>query len=365
MRAAPALHFVVPVWGESYVDVFLNYCLPAQLSPGNIQALGEGGHRYQIYTSHADHERLQASPAYQALQRAIPVSVEFIDARLSPASGRPEDKYSVKSDCYRDALVRAAAVRAAVVTLNADILLADGFVRSVLDLLSQGKRVIEVPGPRGLRDPIGKALLARFRSADGPAISIQPVELSALWLQHLHPQLAMHYVEGPEGGSFHPSHLYWLVGDEGVIIRGFHLYPIVTDPQDRAVRISTSIDDDLVANLRLSPDLVYLAQDSREMFCCELSPPEHYVGQMANRGDLHRYVEFYLSYGTANLRNLRKEIIITRSRKLGPQWAARRRQSALFTKRLIRACEAEHRRQLVHAWLARVGSAVTGAFRGR
>lgn len=54
----------------------------------------------------------------------------------------------------------------------------------------------------------------------------------------MHPQLSMHFVEGPEGAPFHPSHLYWPVGEEGVVIRGFHLYPIVIDPRDSAVAFS-------------------------------------------------------------------------------------------------------------------------------
>jgi len=51
MGAAPLLHFVVPVWGESYVKTFLDYCLPAQLSPENIPFLGKNGnHGYTIYS---------------------------------------------------------------------------------------------------------------------------------------------------------------------------------------------------------------------------------------------------------------------------------------------------------------------------
>lgn len=361
MSAAPALHFIVPVWGERYVRLFIDYCLPAQLAPGNIPSLTrQNGHRYRIFTTRADHAHLEASPAFRALKDAISVSVEFIDPVLgatdADASGA---KYRIKSDCYRDAICYAAPLGAAVVALNADILLANGFVRSVVDLLARGVRVIEVPGPRGLCEPIGQELVARFRDSTGTAIAIDPVELSALWLRNLHPQLEMHYVEGPEGGVFHPSHLYWLIGQEGVIIRGFHLYPIVVVPGDSAIHISTTIDDDLVANMRLALRERYLAQDSRDMFCCELSPPDHFVGQMAERGDLRRYVEFYLSYGSMNLPNLEKEIIISKSAQLGPEWDIPRRRSASFTKHLVSACRAELRRRALRGFLTRARTMLT------
>jgi len=359
MGAAPPLHFVVPVWGEDYVQTFLDYCLPAQLSLGNIPALGgASGNSYTIHTTRSDHERMAESPSFRALQQMIEVTVEFLEVEQPPAHDTPAgDKYRVKSDCYRIALRRAAARGAAVFALNADILLANGFVRTAADLLSRGKLVIEVPGPRGLRDPIGQTLVSRYRGVDDVSITIEPTELAALWLKNMHPQLEMHQVEGPEGAPFHPSHLYWTVGNEGVIIRGFHLYPIVIVPGDDAVRFSTSIDDDLVGSLKLSKGEAFLARDSRDIFCCELSASDHYVGQMASRGDLNRYVDFYLTYARENIRNLQKEIIISGVHDVSSRWDVRREQSATFTTHLLKRYRAEVRRRYLKALRQRIAEA--------
>ncbi len=342
MGVVPPLHFVVPVWGEGFIKTFLDYCLPAQLSPENIPVLGRGNHHtYSIHTARANYDSIMASPALQELQRAITVKIEFIDP-VAPAQGTTADaKYRVKSGCYRRALQDAGARGAAAVLLNADIVLANGFVRTALDLLASGKRVIEVPAPRGLRDSIGPILISRYREPHGASISIEPDELSALWVRHIHPLLRMHFVEGPKGEPFHPSHLYWKVGDEGVVARCFHLYPIVVYQKGASVDFSTTIDDDLVARLGFPDEEVFVAQDSREIFCCELSPPEQYVGHMARRGDLRSYAAFYLSYCGHNLRKLQRELIISGSHDLGPLWEARRQQSAVFTQRLLRKCERE------------------------
>jgi hypothetical protein len=354
MRAAPPVHFVVPVWGESYVRTFLDYCLPAQLSPDNISSLGkEGGDRYIIYTTPADQAVMEASESCRALQRLMPVMFEHIDLTLFDG-----EKYQCKSECYRRALQQAIISDAAVIALNADVLFANGFLRTVKELLARGKRVIEVPGPRGLRDPIAKALDSRFRGVDGISISIEPIELAKLWLRNLHPQVQMHYVEGVEGETFHPSHLYWLVGQEGAIIRGFHLYPIVIYPGERSINFNGTIDDDLVANLGVTEQEKYLAQDSRELFCCELSLPETNVGRMAGRGDMRRVVEFYLSYSRNNIGNIKKEILITGVPVLGDIWKVRRRQSAQFTRHLLRLYNAEVRRRAMQALWARVRAAI-------
>lgn len=367
MGIAPSLHFVVPVWGESYVHTFLDYCLPAQLAPENIPALGGRIHAsYTVYTTHSDYDHIAVSPSFRALQDAIVVRTEFIDDALTPGpAARSDAKYKVKSECYRRALQRAAEDREAVVALNADILLANGFVRTAVELLARGKRVIKVPGPRGLRDPIGRTLISHYRGGDGASISIEPTELSALWMKYMHPQLKMHFIEGPKGGPFHPSHLYWLVGEEGVVIRGFHLYPIVINPRTNSVDFSTTIDDDLVGSLGLSQDEVFLAQDSRDMFCCELSPPGHYVGHMASRGDLSRYVEFYASQARHNIRNLEQEIIICGVRDLGPRWAVRRKESALFTRRLLKRYYAANRYRTLQAIFNRLKRVIPSPIKAR
>lgn len=335
MSNFPPFHFAVPVWGESYVSTYLNFCLPAQLAPRNIPFLrSHSEHKYTIYTTLADHACITASPAFHSLRKVISVEIQYIDAALNGGG----NKYLVKSDCYRQALENAGKCGAVVVALNADVLLANGFVQETEKLISRGKRVIEVAGPRGLRNHIINVLSADYKSSDGTCISIEPRELSSLWLRNMHPQLQMHFVEGPQGAPFHPSHLYWAVGSEGVIIRGFHLYPIVIYQGGRKATFSSTIDDDLVGNLRFSAKERFLAQDSRDLFCCELSPEGYHVDQVAARGDLDRYVEFYCSYAEQNISNLRREIVITGASTLGAEWDIRRRQSAIFVQVLIRKC---------------------------
>jgi hypothetical protein len=292
--------------------------------------------------------------AFDALQKVIEVRAEFIDADVTAAQGGAANaKYAVKSDCYRQALERARMHGAAVFLLNADIVLADGFVRSAVELLCEGRRAIEVCGPRGLRGPIGEALTSRHRSADGVSIAIDALELSALWLRHMHPLLQMHFVEGPDGAPFHPSHLYWKVGEEGILARCFHLYPIVVYPKDARISFTTTIDNDLVGNLGLNEDERFIAQDSREIFCCELSAPGQDVGGMARRGDLNGYVEFYVSYGERNLANLEKEIVITATRELGRQWASVSHQSGLVIEQLLKIYRDSRIRRLAGALLER------------
>ncbi|KPH79592.1 hypothetical protein AE618_17090 [Bosea vaviloviae] len=338
MSKAPPLYFAVPVWGDSYVETYLNVCLPAQLSSGNIQSLStDSRNEYHIYTAEADAKRIEDSVAYRALCDLISVSIHVIDVGGSTASGG--EKYAIKSESYRDALNGAISAGAAVVALNADIVMADGFVRTIVGLLARGIRVIEIPGPRALKQEVVDILLKDFKSSDNGILTVSPNELSRIWFGNRHPQLLMHCVEGIKGDEFHPSHLYWIVEGSGVIIRGFHLYPIVVYPKNKDFEFAGTIDDDLVASLNLGDHERFLAQDSRELFCCELSVPEHFVGRMADRGDINRYVEYYRSYAAANMANLQKEIIISADRPTSFTWLKQRWKSRRFAARLARLYE--------------------------
>lgn len=333
-KIGPPLHFMAPIWGETYVATYLNYALPAQLAPRNIPVLSDGRSRYTIYTTRADYERIERDPIVNILRNIVALSVEFIDSEIKSS----DNKYSMMSECHRRGLRQAVERDEAAVFLNADIILADGFIQTAADMLVRGMRAIEVAAPRGLIEAIGPTLRNRYCGTDGRII-ISPVELSALCIKYLHPLMEMHVVEGSDGGKFHPSQLFWRVGDEGILARCFHTAPIVIHPGSGRADFSTTIDDDLTQNLGLSDEQVYFADDSRKMFCCELSPRDQYVGHMAYRGDLKSYVAFYKSYGGAKyIRKLTRPVVIAGVRELGPQWDVRARESLWFVQRVISAC---------------------------
>ena len=57
--STPATRYdvVTAVWGEEFVTLFLDFCIPNQLAPGNLAALPSGS-RYRIFTTAADAQQL-------------------------------------------------------------------------------------------------------------------------------------------------------------------------------------------------------------------------------------------------------------------------------------------------------------------
>ncbi|SVE27357.1 uncharacterized protein METZ01_LOCUS480211, partial [marine metagenome] len=44
---------VTAVWGAEFIELFLDVCIPNQLSPANLPALPPGS-RYRVFTTSAD-----------------------------------------------------------------------------------------------------------------------------------------------------------------------------------------------------------------------------------------------------------------------------------------------------------------------
>jgi len=291
----PPIYFAVPVWSKAYVKLFTEISLPAQLSPGNIPALRNIDRcQYHIYTTQHDYEAVRESKAFRKLETLISASIHIIDP-----SNAADDRYHKKSETYRAAIRRAAQANAANFFLNADIVLADGFVRRALELLAAGKRAIELPGPRTVKKVLRTKLLRECRDESG-AIVVSPRRLATLAMRHLHPLELMHLWQSPDPDArFHPSHLYWRVGKNCLVARCFHLYPIVVFPRDgfAADKFESTIDNDLVERACPAMDDSHVVTSSDDMFCCELSPPDHYVGSIGSRGNIASVVEFYGRHG--------------------------------------------------------------------
>nr|HPO08633.1 hypothetical protein [bacterium] len=66
------VHLIMAVWGQEYVDLFLNVALPSQLSPANLPAIRHSSELlYKIYTTKEDESRIREHPAFERLCRFV------------------------------------------------------------------------------------------------------------------------------------------------------------------------------------------------------------------------------------------------------------------------------------------------------
>ena len=281
--------FSTPVWGAGHVGLFVNVGLPSLLAPGNLPGLTlNPKSRYLIYTLAEYEKDLKAAPSFQHLSRILPVEIiPILQEIISP--------HRVMSDCHVDSVSRAEEISGAVVFLPPDCIWSDGSMVRLEALTRSGKSVVHMSGVRLDRDGFVPELIDRY--SEGRAVlSLKSRDLVAMGLRHLHPIAHSHFFEEYEG-ELMPANLVWSVSGEGLLLRCFHLHPLMVKMQTPLVKFNSTIDDDLA--LRACPDSGrdYVVTDSDELLAFEMSGLNHAVGTICAKGSVEG-IAAWAQYGT-------------------------------------------------------------------
>lgn len=272
------LHFITAVWGRAYTDLFLQVVLPNQLSPGNLLYFRDkpGSATFKIYTTKADAEYIRASRCYAQLAAAMPVEmVHFDDVDLGA-------KYAALIECHRRAIRSADEVGAALVFLSPDAVWSDGTFKRLWELAAAGTRVVMVGSIRVVKETFVPQYLAGYLSAGSCSAAIRPRELVKLATRHLHP-LSQSLFWDSEHFGLGPSHIYWRVGDDGILARCFHLHPLLVNPLVRGLLPKSTVDADYTPLACPDPESLYVSEDSDEIACFEISRREQFGSFAPNR----------------------------------------------------------------------------------
>ena len=317
-------HFITAVWGEAYTDLFLELVLPNQLSAGNLLFFHDkpGSATYKIYTTERDAGRIKSSGAYARLAEAVTAEIVLVDD--IDLSG----KYSALTQCHRRAIASADAAGAALVFLSPDLIWSDGTFRRLWELGQAGTRVVMVGSIRVAKETFVPEYLARHRSAEGAA-SVASRPLVALALEHLHPVSQSLFWDSERFDRVGPSHLYWHVGRDGMLVRGFHLHPLMVNPVVRGLLPSSTIDADYTPLACPDPRAVYVVEDSDEIAGFEISARGQFGAFQLKKARVAD-VAFYARYWTqAHHLDFIDRRIRLHASDLSPHWQTVERESDL------------------------------------
>lgn len=283
--ATPATTYdlVTAVWGAEFVELFLDVCVPNQLSPDNLPALPPGS-RYRVFTTSADVPRLEASPRLDALRRVLKVDVVNVDMTEADRSAKPRERWNTHKRmiaCHRRAAADAAIEGRALIFLAPDFVLAEGTIAGLVRLHSGGARAVLTANLRLSRE----AFLAELSARAGGA-AIAPRELVGLAMCHLHPWSRSLMADGTST-SDNPTAVHWPVssGDrlEGVLVRSFYLHPMLVDPVRRTALPGGPIDSHYVRDCCPDVRQCHVVDDSDELIVFELSPVDRAIGRQIQR----------------------------------------------------------------------------------
>lgn len=270
---ARRIDVIIALWGETYAEYFLRFCLRTLLAPGNLPALAS---RFdcvcRIHLDDTAYKRIDNAPQMSALRDICQVEVQLHHVARTP------DVYAAVNPLHEAALARAEARDAELVFLTPDMILADGSLARLVTMIDEGARVVYVCPPRLDRDQLVERLPSA--PADSSPLLIPPRDMVRLGMNCLH-RISDLCFWGRSEITTWPHHLFFEAPEEGMVARGFHLHPLYVAPESRISLLGSTFDTWLPIAACSNLNAVRIVADSDHMAIFEFSAPDKTTGETA------------------------------------------------------------------------------------
>ena len=273
----PPLRLISIAWGESYVEDFLELCLPAALAPGNLPVLAE---RFSVelvfVTESALFEMIKAHPAWKAAANICPVRMIALDDLVATRGSYGmsityaffrgfEDLGPAMTDCH-------------MVFLHADFILADGSYRGLLPHLLRGERLAFSPSYCTVSEDVRPLLLAGKNSA-GSVLSVSPRQMADMVLRHRHLSIRAKTVNQQFFSVDHIEQYYWAVDENTLLARQFPVALVAMKPEQYLKDLGSYWDYGVIADFCPSMKFLPLG-DSDDYLMLELRERDNPKGNL-------------------------------------------------------------------------------------
>jgi Macrocin-O-methyltransferase (TylF) len=202
-------------WGEKYVDTLLSLTIPALLAPGNLPYVAsEVPCELVILTQKSFFSKFNCHPTIARVRNICRVRFFRLDDLIVA-----KDKYGMT---LTYALHRGFSDLGPAMTehwqifLNADFILADGSLRTVIGHLSRGQRIVASPSYCTIAEELTPELRKHLDAATS-TLSISHRELARLILQHRHTVIRGKTVNQTSFHMRYADQFYWSVDDSTLL----------------------------------------------------------------------------------------------------------------------------------------------------
>lgn len=269
-RLPEKLAFIVPVWGEYHTKVFIDIVLPSYLTDGNLKALGDFACVFQIYTDSVSAAKIKKSAAFKKLV-SLCKDVVFKEVNKLPSTNQHISViYKSLKEIHVEG-IKTRAPGAAIFFLNADTVYADGSFETVINLLKEGYRSVELVTLRTNGNYIIDHLLSMKKMG---VLSVSPLALTEIASKYLHKISKQHFWNSNEDRLI-PDNIYWNVDNEGILARCTHFHPLMVYPKVPNPHFTGTIDHDFIENAGIQEHERFIVKDNSKIAGIEISPAFH------------------------------------------------------------------------------------------
>ena len=174
----------IMVWGDKYTDLFLNYCLPSLVGPGNLEKISDVDIYWHIFTSNKTKKSLLANKLFNSVSKNNHARFEIIPQEVIDSS-EFINRYWMLGAYTQTSLIYAASIQAYVHFTNPDVVYSKDFFKNLFEISKRKSNIIILSSSFSTWEDSICRVLDEVKSKNG-YIAISSKELHCLGLQHLH-----------------------------------------------------------------------------------------------------------------------------------------------------------------------------------
>lgn len=276
------LHLACLVWGEPYKTWFLEHHLPSLLLPNNLPAWNVTKRAY-VHVVREEGREIASHPSFHALAAQC-ASVEVLDIGTSFELSRL-NVYAVLAACQRLTVKRAWDADAGIAWVYPDTVFSDGSFAAVARQVSLGKRAAVA---------FGIYVDARGWVKISPPLEGRAMVRASLGCLH---SVMNHITWGAPSFAHNPSSIFWSGGAAGLVLRCWHLQPIVVHARRCHPDFQWTIDGDFLERAVDYDDCAFL-DDSDDFLLVELAGSNKHPPKQVMPATIDNVVEWARKWTT-------------------------------------------------------------------
>ncbi len=307
------LQIVNVVWGEKYVNTYLELTLPTQFSPGNLLNL-KTKPKYIIYTDEEGKQQIVASSIYQKLLESTHLILRMIAIDENPCS------FASILRCHSDAIIEANKTRSPIVFLAPDALTSTGVFTYIEEGISRGVRLIATCGLRMSLEKYQAIVKKRKIKPPDFAVNWSSRELAKMTVENLH-HYTEHFIVKKNRIPVQPSHMFWRLDENHLLGKAYHVHPLMIWPKKVGITPLVSIDGRHFLE-RICPafDEWDIVTDCSKISFFELSSDVQFIGDYTHTMDKVCFREWLRDHVTKSHRFFIKHNFILGESSYKPEW---------------------------------------------
>lgn len=265
------VRILLGVWGESFIENFLEYSLPSLLAPGNIPALAaEYPVTFVFLTCSSDVPVFEDSFAIQQLKKHC--KIEYVSIRDLIVFGN----YSTTLTYAFDRAIRQTGeemLKTYFIFLTADYIMADGSMQGLMRYMQKGYSGICAGNFQVIKEDIEPQLLSHIDPVSG-VMQISPRDLVKYSLPCLHPVTIASITNQDVLHNYNANRFFVTEGLDTIAGRFYLLHMLCIKPETMNYHVGASCDYSFIPEMCPSGNIAII-NDSDDYLVVETQPKDH------------------------------------------------------------------------------------------